>query len=66
ASLISKNVTTNNFQDIAQEKASYCREKAKVKNTEKSTKNWMTKFEEFRANTGYLVSLIDLNNNILV
>ena len=28
----------NNIQDVAQVKASYYREKAKVKNTEKSTK----------------------------
>ena len=33
-------------KDDAQAKASYYREKAKVKNTEKSTKSWITKFEK--------------------
>ena len=53
---------TINIQDVAQVKASYYREKAKVKNTEKSTKNWITKFEEFRTCVGYSISLTDLNN----
>ena len=53
----------------AQDKASYYREKAKVKNTEKSTKNWIMKFEEFRSQSGYLISLIELDNipfNLLI
>ncbi|CAB5096651.1 unnamed protein product [Rhizophagus irregularis] len=51
----------DNIQDAAQIKASYYREKAKVKNTEKSTKSWSTKFEEFRSCAGYSVPLTDLN-----
>jgi hypothetical protein len=53
---------TNNIQDAAQIKASYYREKAKVKNTEKSTKSWIVKFEEFCACAGYSVSLTDLDD----
>jgi virulence-associated protein VapD len=41
-------------------KATYYREKAKNKNTEKSTKNWMIKFEEFRTSSGYLIPLTGL------
>lgn len=52
----------DNIQDAAQIKASYYRKKAKVKNTEKSTKSWSTKFEEFRACAGYSVPLTDLKN----
>jgi hypothetical protein len=50
----------------AQDKASYYREKAKVKNTEKSTKNWIMKFEEFRSQSGYLISLTELDNIYLL
>ena len=46
----------------AQAKASYYREKAKVKNTEKSTKSWITKFEEFRVRANYSVPLNELND----
>ncbi|CAB5364429.1 unnamed protein product [Rhizophagus irregularis] len=52
----------DNIQDAAQIKASYYREKAKVKNTEKSTKSWSTKFEEFCACAGYSVPLTDLKD----
>ncbi|GBB92598.1 hypothetical protein RclHR1_02030001 [Rhizophagus clarus] len=52
----------DNIQDAAQIKAFYYREKAKVKNTEKSTKSWSTKFEEFRACAGYSVPLTDLKD----
>ncbi|CAB5375165.1 unnamed protein product [Rhizophagus irregularis] len=52
----------DNIQDAAQIKASYYREKAKVKNTEKSTKSWSTKFEEFRSCAGYSVPLTDLKD----
>ncbi|GBC49482.2 activating transcription factor 7-interacting protein 1 isoform X1 [Rhizophagus irregularis DAOM 181602=DAOM 197198] len=52
----------DNIQDAAQIKASYYRKKAKVKNTEKSTKSWSTKFEEFRACAGYSVPLTDLKD----
>ena len=62
ASLINKDSITNNVQDVAQEKASYYRKKAKVKNTEKSTKSWTMNFEEFRTKAGYFVSLTELNN----
>jgi len=56
----------NNMQDAAQVKASYYREKAKVKNTEKSTKTWTTNFEEFRTRAGYLVPLTNLNNTSML
>ncbi|CAB5181263.1 unnamed protein product [Rhizophagus irregularis] len=52
----------DNIQDAAQIKAFYYREKAKVKNTEKSTKSWSTKFKEFRACAGYSVLLTDLKD----
>jgi hypothetical protein len=49
-------------RDDAQTKASYYREKAKVRNTEKSTKNWITKFEEFRVCANYSVPLSELDD----
>ncbi|CAB5364372.1 unnamed protein product [Rhizophagus irregularis] len=49
-------------RDDAQAKASYYREKAKVRNTEKSTKNWITKFEEFRVCANYSVPLSELDD----
>ncbi|CAB4488755.1 unnamed protein product [Rhizophagus irregularis] len=49
-------------RDDAQAKASYYREKAKVRNTEKSTKNWITKFEEFRVYANYSVPLSELDD----
>ncbi|GBC05291.1 hypothetical protein RclHR1_06160002 [Rhizophagus clarus] len=44
-------------RDNAQAKASYYREKG----TEKSTKNWIKKFEEFRDQANYLVPLNKLD-----
>ncbi|CAG8693159.1 6537_t:CDS:1 [Cetraspora pellucida] len=55
-------VTSNNILTDAQKKAAYYREKAKNKNTEKSTKNWMIKFEEFRNSSGYLTPLTNLDD----
>ncbi|CAG8825220.1 25999_t:CDS:2, partial [Gigaspora margarita] len=60
ASLINTD-TSNNISNDVQEKAYYCK-KAKNKNTERSTKNWIMKFEEFHTSSGYLNSLTELSN----
>ncbi|GBB96857.1 hypothetical protein RclHR1_28550002 [Rhizophagus clarus] len=52
----------DNIHDAAQIKASYYHEKAKAKNTKKSTKSWSTKFEEFCTCAGYSVPLTDLKD----
>ena len=49
-------------RDDVQAKASYYREKSKVKNTEKSTKSWITKFEEFCIRANYSVPLNKLDD----
>ncbi|CAB5377563.1 unnamed protein product [Rhizophagus irregularis] len=49
-------------RDDVQAKASYYHEKAKVRNTEKSTKNWITKFEEFCVCANYSVPLSELDD----
>ncbi|CAH1764527.1 4128_t:CDS:2, partial [Entrophospora sp. SA101] len=47
------------------EKLDFCRQKAIVTNTEKSTRNWVTKFEEFRKNYNYIMPLDKITNSEL-
>ena len=49
-----------------QEKLNFYRKKAKVANTERSTKNWITQFEEFRKKYNYIEWLEDITDSKLI
>ncbi|RHZ68681.1 hypothetical protein Glove_294g31 [Diversispora epigaea] len=55
-------VTDKDFQEDVKQKVNYFREKSKVLNTERSTKNWIKKFNDFRKNYGYLIPLSELSD----
>ena len=49
-----------------QEKLNFYHQKAKVPNTEKSTQNWITQFEEFRKEYNYVIPLEQITDPKLV
>nr|CAG8592716.1 13536_t:CDS:2 [Entrophospora candida] len=57
---ISNTISSQQAPSEIYEKLDFYRQKAIVANTEKSTRNWVTKFEEFRKNYNYIMPLIRL------
>ncbi|RHZ87868.1 hypothetical protein Glove_29g82 [Diversispora epigaea] len=55
-------VADKDFQEDVKQKVDYFREKSKVLNTERSTKNWIKKFNDFRKAYGYLIPLSELSD----
>ena len=53
------NIPSEEVPNDLQEKLNFYRKKAKVTNTERSTKNWITQFEEFRKKYNYNEQLED-------
>ena len=49
-----------------QEKLDFYRQKAMVPNTERSTRNWVGKFEEFRKNCNYTTPLEEITDSKLI
>ena len=47
-------------------KLNFYRQKAMVPNTEKSTRNWIAKFEEFRKNYNYVIPLDKITDSELI
>ncbi|RHZ81330.1 hypothetical protein Glove_121g39 [Diversispora epigaea] len=55
-------VIDKDFQENVKQKVDYFREKSKVLNTERSTKNWIKKFNDFQKDYGYLIPLSKLSD----
>jgi hypothetical protein len=57
---------TSNLTSSLKEKLDFYRQKAKVPNTEKSTRNWIIKFEEFRKEYNYITPLEQITDSKLI
>jgi transaldolase len=57
---------TSNPTLSLKEKLDFYRQKAKVPNTEKSTRNWIIKFEEFRKEYNYITPLEQITDSKLI
>ncbi|RHZ84652.1 hypothetical protein Glove_78g62 [Diversispora epigaea] len=55
-------VADKDFQEDVKQKVNYFHEKSKVLNTERSAKNWIKKFNDFRKDYGYLIPLSELSD----
>jgi integrase len=57
---------TSNPTSSLKEKLDFYRQKAKVPNTEKSTRNWIIQFEEFRKEYKYIIPLEQITDSKLI